>query len=63
MTTSTRDLLVGAFVLIGVGALAYLSIALGGLSYSGPGGLKLYATFDEIGSLAPRAAARITALA
>ena len=56
MTTSTRDLLVGAFVLVGIGALAYLSIALGGLSYRGPGGLKLYATFDEIGSLAPRAA-------
>ena len=56
MTTSTRDLLVGAFVLVGIGALAYLSIALGGLSYSGPGGLKLYATFDEIGSLSPRAA-------
>ena len=56
MTTSTRDLLVGAFVLLGVGALAYLSIALGGLSYSGPGGLTLFATFDEIGSLSPRAA-------
>ena len=55
MTTSTRDLLVGAFVLVGIGALAYLSIALGGLSYRGPGGLRLYATFDEIGSLAPRA--------
>ncbi len=56
MTTSTRDLLVGAFVLVGLAALAYLSIALGGLSYSGPGGLRLYATFDEVGSLGPRAA-------
>ncbi len=56
MTTSRRDLLVGSFVLIGIGALAYLSISLGGLSYSGLGGLRLVASFDEIGSLAPRAA-------
>lgn len=56
MSTSTRDLLVGAFVMVGIGALAYMSFALGGLSYHGPGGLTLYATFDEIGGLAPRAA-------
>jgi phospholipid/cholesterol/gamma-HCH transport system substrate-binding protein len=32
-----------------------MSISRGGLSYSGPGGLTLYATFDEIGGLAARA--------
>jgi phospholipid/cholesterol/gamma-HCH transport system substrate-binding protein len=51
----TRDLLVGLFMLAGFGALGYLSIQLGGASYSGPGGLRLEAHFDEVGSLAPRA--------
>ena len=49
-----RDLLVGVFVLSGLAALAYLSIQLGGAANSGPGGLTLYASFDEIGGLAPR---------
>jgi phospholipid/cholesterol/gamma-HCH transport system substrate-binding protein len=49
-----RDLLVGVFVLSGLVALAYLSIQLGGATYSGPGGLTLYASFDEIGGLAAR---------
>ena len=49
-----RDLLVGVFVLSGFAALAYLSIQLGGATYSGPGGLQLYASFDEVGGLAPR---------
>lgn len=49
-----RDLLVGVFVLAGFAALAYLSISLGGLTYTGPGGLVLYATFDEVGGLAAR---------
>ena len=45
----------GVFVLSGLAALAYLSIQLGGATYSGPGGLTLYASFDEIGGLAKRA--------
>ena len=49
-----RDLLVGVFVLSGLAALGYLSIQLGGATYSGPGGLRLYASFDEVGGLAPR---------
>jgi len=53
--SSTRDLMVGVFVLIGIGAIAWLSIQVGGLSYKGPGGLKLVALFDEIGGLSPRA--------
>jgi phospholipid/cholesterol/gamma-HCH transport system substrate-binding protein len=51
----TRDLLVGLFVLAGLGAVAYLSFTIGGLSYSGPGGLTLYAPFDQIGGLKVRA--------
>lgn len=50
-----RDLLVGCFVLAGLGALAYLSLSVGGLSYRGAGGLKLFAKFDELGGLKPRA--------
>ena len=49
-----RDLLVGVFVLSGLAALAYLSIQLGAATYSGPGGLTLYANFDEVGGLAKR---------
>lgn len=50
-----RDLLVGLFVLAGLGAIAYLSFSVGGLSYGGPGGLTLYALFDQTGGLKPRA--------
>ena len=50
-----RDLLVGLFVLAGLGAVAYLSFSVGGLSYGGPARMALYADFDEIGGLKPRA--------
>lgn len=50
-----RDLLVGGFVLAGLGAIAYLSLSVGGLSYRGAGGLPLFAKFDELGGLKPRA--------
>jgi phospholipid/cholesterol/gamma-HCH transport system substrate-binding protein len=55
-----RDLIVGLFVLAGLAALAYLSIQVGGLSYKGPGGFELVATFDEIGGLATRAPVAIS---
>ncbi len=50
-----RVLLVGLFVLAGLGAIAYLSFSVGGISYSGPGGLTIYAAFDQTGGLKPRA--------
>ena len=50
-----RDLIVGLFVAVGLAAIAYLSIQVGGVSYAGRGGLVLYATFDQIGGLKPRA--------
>ena len=50
-----RDLVVGCFVLAGLAAIAYLSLSVGGISYSGPKGLKISADFDEIGGLKPRA--------
>ena len=35
----TRDLIVGLFVVVGLGAIGYLSIQVGGVSYDGRGGL------------------------
>lgn len=55
-----RDLLVGLFVLAGLAAIAYLSFSVGGLSYSGPGGLTLYAAFDQTGGLKARAPVMIS---
>lgn len=54
-SSSTRDLIVGIFVLAGLLAVSYLSIQVGGLSYRGPGGLLVTARFDEIGGLSERA--------
>jgi phospholipid/cholesterol/gamma-HCH transport system substrate-binding protein len=48
-----RDLTVGLFVLVGLAAIAYLSVQVGGLQ--GERGFHLYATFDQIGGLRPRA--------
>jgi phospholipid/cholesterol/gamma-HCH transport system substrate-binding protein len=58
--SSTRDFLVGLFVLAGLAAIAYLSLTVGGLTYNGPGGLVLYASFDQTGGLKPRAAVEIS---
>ncbi len=54
MTESVRDFWVGVFVLVGLLALAYLSFSVGGVTYRGPGGLQIFATFDEVGSLKSR---------
>ena len=50
-----RDLAVGLFVLAGLVAIAYLSLQVGGISYTGRRGLQLVATFDDIGGLTDRA--------
>ena len=56
MTRSpVRDLVVGVFVLVGLAAIAFLSLQIGGAAYSGPGGRTLYAEFDEVGGLTTRA--------
>jgi phospholipid/cholesterol/gamma-HCH transport system substrate-binding protein len=49
-----RDLLVGLFVISGMTAIAYLSLPLGGLT-TRTGQMELFASFDEIGGLRPRA--------
>lgn len=51
----TRDFIVGIFVLLGITAIAYLSISVGGFSWRGRLGLKLFALFDETGALTVRA--------
>ena len=50
-----RDLIVGLFVLVGLAAIAVLSMRIGGLSFGGAPALVLYAGFDQIGGLKPRA--------
>jgi phospholipid/cholesterol/gamma-HCH transport system substrate-binding protein len=55
-----RDLVVGLFVLAGLAALAWLTFQVGGLSYRVPGGLVLYAAFDDIGGLKERAPVTIS---
>jgi phospholipid/cholesterol/gamma-HCH transport system substrate-binding protein len=59
-TSSNRDFVVGVFVLIGLCAVGYLSLQVGGLSLGREGGLVLFATFDDIGGLSPRAPVRIS---
>jgi phospholipid/cholesterol/gamma-HCH transport system substrate-binding protein len=51
-----RDFVVGCFVLAGLAAIAYLSMSVGDLTFGRSGGLLLYAEFDQIGGLKPRAA-------
>lgn len=58
-SNSRRDLAVGVFVLLGLAAVAYLSLQVGGFSFRDSGGLVLYATFDDIGGLSPRSAVRV----
>lgn len=50
----TRDFVTGLFVLTGLGALAYLSFTVGGLSYTGDTGLDVYAMFDQVAGLKPK---------
>ena len=51
----TRDFIVGLFVLAGLAGLAYLSLSIGGVSYSGPKGFLLFGNFGETGGLKERA--------
>jgi phospholipid/cholesterol/gamma-HCH transport system substrate-binding protein len=57
---ATRDFTVGVFVLAGIAAVAYLSFSVGGLSLRSNGGFILYAGFDQIGGLKPRAKVEIS---
>ena len=50
-----RDLLVGLFVFAGISAVAYLSVTVGGFTWNSGPQRTLYAAFDEVGGLKPRA--------
>jgi phospholipid/cholesterol/gamma-HCH transport system substrate-binding protein len=51
-----RDLIVGLFVLAGLAAVAYLSLSVGGFTpFASSGRMRVFASFDEIGGLKPRA--------
>lgn len=54
-STRVRDFMVGLFVLIGLGSVAYLSFSVGGARYGGRPAVRLYATFDQVADLKPRA--------
>jgi phospholipid/cholesterol/gamma-HCH transport system substrate-binding protein len=56
---ATRDLIVGLFVMVGIGALAYLSLQVGGLEFNTKETIGLRATFDDIGGLSVRAPIRV----
>ena len=57
--SSTRDLVVGVFVLVGLMAIAYLSLQVGGLELGSSDRIVLHATFDDVGGLSVRAPVRI----
>jgi phospholipid/cholesterol/gamma-HCH transport system substrate-binding protein len=50
-----RDLIVGLFVGIGLLAIGYLSLNLGGFSLAPAASVELHATFNQIGGLGDRA--------
>jgi len=59
-STTRRDFIVGLFVFGGLAAVAYLSLSVGGASYSGQRGLTLVAVFDDIGGLSRRSPVKIS---
>ena len=56
---ATRDLVVGLFVLLGLLALSYLSLQVGGVELSSGEKIVLEATFDDVGGLSARAPVRV----
>src|SRR5262249_15115027 len=50
-----RDLVAGLFVLVGIAAVAFLSLRVAGDTFVRAGSLRLYASFDQTGGLKPRA--------
>lgn len=57
--SSTRDLVVGGFVCVGLAAIAWLSLQVGGLSIRDAPSLTLFAHFDDIGGLTDRSPVRV----
>jgi phospholipid/cholesterol/gamma-HCH transport system substrate-binding protein len=55
MSDSQKEFFAGLFVLVGLITVAYLSLHVAGTSYGGPGGLEIFADFNEIAQLKIRA--------
>lgn len=55
----TRDLIVGLFVLLGLAALGYLSLQVGGIEWNAGEKIRLIATFEDVGGLSSRAPIRV----
>lgn len=53
------EILVGAFMMLGIAALAYLSISIGGLEVMAPERYALRARFESVGDLKPGAPIRL----
>jgi phospholipid/cholesterol/gamma-HCH transport system substrate-binding protein len=51
----SRDLAVGLFVIVGLCAVAWLSVRVGGLRLAPSEQIQLHAAFDQVGALKPRA--------
>jgi phospholipid/cholesterol/gamma-HCH transport system substrate-binding protein len=54
-----RDLIAGVFVLVGIGAVAFLSLRVAGDTLVPAGGLRVFASFDQTGGLKARAPVEI----
>ncbi len=59
MNQTKTELVVGIFVLIGLAALAYLSVRLGKLEFIGNQGYRVVAQFDSVAGLKPGASVEI----
>ena len=59
MNQTRIELIVGIFVLLGLAALAYLSVRLGKLEFLGSQGYRVVAEFDSIAGLKPGALVEI----
>ena len=59
VSSRVRDLAVGLFVLLGLCAVADLSLSVGGVGQT-PSGLRLYAIFDQVADLKARAPVEIS---
>jgi phospholipid/cholesterol/gamma-HCH transport system substrate-binding protein len=58
-SNAMRDLAVGVFALLGLLAIGYLTLQIGGVSLRSSEGMVMFATFDDIGGLSSRSPVRI----
>ncbi len=58
-SNAMRDLAVGIFALLGLLAIGYLTLQIGGVSLRPSEGIVMFATFDDIGGLSSRSPVRI----